>query len=170
MEGLIINLMEACEQALAEPTNYPSRANLMWCATMALNGWTAAGLGKTAFPMHMIEHAMSALYDVPHGAGLSVVMPAWMGWAAERRPQKFAQLATRVFGIQQGGEDERALNGINRLRAWFAQVGSPTTLEAIGIPATAIPALATNSLTQAKLWRLEGYDQQTVEGILKRAV
>ena len=93
MEGLIINLMEACDEALAEPNNYPARANLMWCATMALNGWTAAGLGMVGFPMHMIEHSMSALYDVPHGAGLSVVIPAWMHWAAARRPQKFAQLA-----------------------------------------------------------------------------
>jgi len=170
MEGLIVNLMEACEQALAEPGNYPARANLMWCATMALNGWTAAGLGKTAFPMHMIEHSMSALYDVPHGAGLSVVIPAWMAWAAEQRPEKFAQLAERVFAIQGGSAQDRAMGGINRLRAWFAQVGSPTSLEAIGIPATAVPALATNSLIQAKIWGLEGYDQQTVEGILRRAL
>ncbi|MEI6415102.1 MAG: iron-containing alcohol dehydrogenase, partial [Pseudomonadota bacterium] len=69
----------------------------MWCATMALNGWTASGLGLVGFPMHMIEHSMSALYDVPHGAGLSVVMPAWMRWAAARNPRKFAQLAERVF-------------------------------------------------------------------------
>lgn len=167
MEGLIINLMEAGDLALAEPTNYQARANLMWCATMALNGWTAAGLGKTAFPMHMIEHAMSALYDVPHGAGLSVVIPAWMSWSAARRPQKFAQLAERVFMIQPGSVEEKAAAGIAHLRAWFERIHSPTTLGAIGIPPTAIEALATHSLTQAKLWRLAGYDQATIAEILR---
>jgi len=170
MEGLIINLMEACDQVLIEPTNYPARANLMWCATMALNGWTAAGLGQVGFPMHMIEHSMSALYDIPHGAGLSVVIPAWMRWAATRKPQKFAQLAERVFMVGQGGIEEKAAAGIDRLRAWFERVKSPTTLAALAIPATEIETLATNSLTQAKLWRLDEYDQATIEEILRRTI
>jgi alcohol dehydrogenase YqhD (iron-dependent ADH family) len=169
MEGLIINLMEACDQALAEPNNYPARANLMWCATMALNGWTAAGLGLVGFPMHMIEHSMSALYDVPHGAGLSVVIPAWMRWASARNPRKFAQLAERVFMVNQGSIEEKALAGIERLRAWFESVNSPTTLGALAIPATAIESLATHSLTQAKLWRLD-YDQATIEAILRLTI
>jgi len=142
----------------------------MWCATIALNGWTAAGLGQVGFPMHMIEHSMSALYDVPHGAGLSVVIPAWMRWAAARRPQKFAQLAERVFMVSQGSVAERAMAGIERLRVWFERVNSPTTLDALTIPATAIEALATHSLTQAKLWRLDGYDQATIEEILRLTI
>jgi len=170
MEGLIINLMEACDQTLAEPTNYPARANLMWCATMALNGWTAAGLGQVGFPMHMIEHSMSALYDVPHGAGLSVVIPAWMSWAAARQPRKFAQLAERVFMISSGSVKERAAEGIKRLRAWFGMVNCPTTLGELSIPVSAIEALASHSLTQAKLWRLDGYDQATIAEILRLTI
>ncbi len=170
MEGLIINLMEACDQVLIEPTNYPARANLMWCATMALNGWTAAGLGLVGFPMHMIEHSMSALYDVPHGAGLSVVIPAWMTWAAARQPRKFAQLAERVFMVSTGSVEEKAAEGIKRLRAWFESVNSPTALAALAIPASAIEALASHSLTQAKLWRLDQYDQSTIEEILRLTI
>ncbi len=99
MEGLVINIMESCDQVLANPKDYVARADLMWCATLALNGWTAAGLGLVGFPMHMIEHSLSAVYNVPHGAGLSVVVPAWMGYQAERNPTKFSQFADRVFQI-----------------------------------------------------------------------
>lgn len=170
IEGLIVNLMESCVQVLRDPCDYPARANLMWCATMALNGWTAAGLGQVGFPMHMIEHSLSALYDVPHGAGLSVIIPAWMAWAAERRPKKIAQLAERVFQCGAGNEAERARAGRERILAWFTEINSPTTLGELGIAESAIPALAQHSLTQAKLWRLDEYQQDTIEAILHLAL
>jgi alcohol dehydrogenase YqhD (iron-dependent ADH family) len=167
MEGLIINLMESCEQALLEPQNYAARANIMWCATMALNGWTSAGLGWVGFPMHMIEHAMSAKFDVPHGAGLSVVIPAWMRWRADTHPDKIAQFARRIFDIDVDSNKDAAVLGIERLTGWFNKVGSPTTFKGIGIPRSAIPALAENSQTQAKIWRLREYDQAVVKEIMK---
>ncbi|MCK5545104.1 MAG: iron-containing alcohol dehydrogenase, partial [Desulfobulbaceae bacterium] len=70
MEGLVINIMESCNRVMARPDDYNARADFMWCATLALNGLTAAGLGRVGFPMHLIEHSLSAIYDVPHGAGL----------------------------------------------------------------------------------------------------
>lgn len=169
MEGLIINLMEACEQALAQADNYKARANLMWCATMALNGWTSAGLGMVGFPMHMIEHSMSALYKVPHGAGLSAVIPAWMQWAASQKPAKFAQFAERIFMVSTGSVAERAAQGISRLRGWFEAVNSPTSLAALGIPAAAIPGLVEHSLVQGKIWRLHDYSKEKIEEILRLA-
>jgi alcohol dehydrogenase YqhD (iron-dependent ADH family) len=167
MEGLIINIMEACDKALLEPSNYPARANLMWCATMALNGWLKAGLGWIGFPIHMIEHSMSAIYDVPHGAGLSTVMPAWMRWQAGRRPVRLAQFGRRVFAITAADDAEAASQGIERLTAWFVKINSPTSFKALGIPRTAIPDLAANSQAQAKIWRLREYDQAVVHEILQ---
>ncbi len=167
MEGLIINLMEACDKTLLDPHNYSARANLMWCATMALNGWTSAGLGWVGFPMHMIEHAMSAKHDVPHGAGLSAVIPAWMRWQIERQPSKIAQFARRVFNIVADDEKGVAMQGIERLTAWFKQIHSPTTYKGLGIPRMAIDELAENSQFQAKIWRLREYDNAVVTEILK---
>ena len=66
MEGLVINIMESCDKILQQKDDYNGRADLMWCSTLALNGLTAAGLGMVGFPMHMIEHSLSAIYDVPH--------------------------------------------------------------------------------------------------------
>lgn len=167
MEGLIINLMESCEAALADPCDYPARANLMWCATMALNGWTSAGLGLVGFPMHMIEHSMSAIYDVPHGAGLSTVIPAWMSWRAARSPEKFARFANRVFGVSEEHKQIAAIEGISRLKAWFSRIHVPTCLRALGIPQTAIPELVENSLTQAKIWRLREYNQANIKEVVE---
>jgi len=167
MEGLLINLMESCEAALADPCNYPARGNLMWCATMALNGWTSAGLGLVGFPMHMIEHSMSAMYDVPHGAGLATVIPAWMRWRAAQHPAKFAQFANRVFDVGKGGGQTAAGEGIKKLQAWFERIQVPTYLRSLGIPQTAIPALVENCQTQARIWRLREYSPANIKEILE---
>jgi len=170
MEGLVINIMESGAAAVRQPTDYTARANLMWCATLALNGWTAAGLGLVGFPMHMIEHAVSALYDVPHGAGLSCVIPAWMRWRSGRSPAKFAQLARRVFAVQATDDAEAAARGIDRLEAWFKTVRSPTRLSELGVDQPDIAALTAHALTQAKIWRLRGYNEDNIAAILAKAL
>ncbi|HID39587.1 MAG TPA: iron-containing alcohol dehydrogenase, partial [Calditrichaeota bacterium] len=166
MEGLVINIMESCDRVLVNSKDYAARADLMWCATLALNGWTAAGLGLVGFPMHMIEHSLSALYNVPHGAGLSVVVPAWMKFQAEQNPTKFNQFAERVFQISAKNDSEKASTGIRQLKDWFSKSGSPTSLAELKIPLTDIPKISENALKLAKIWRLRDYDQKMIEEIL----
>ena len=166
MEGLVINIMDSCNRVLVNPQDYAARADLMWCATLALNGWTAAGLGFVGFPMHMIEHSLSALYNIPHGAGLSVVVPAWMKFQAERNPAKFAQFGERVFQISETDDKEKAFAGIRYLKEWFSKIGSPTSLAEAQIPETDIAKIAENALQLGKIWRLRDYDQKMIEEIL----
>ena len=170
MEGLLINIMEQCEKALAVHDDYNARANLMWCSTMALNGWTSAGLGRVAFPMHMIEHSLSALYNVPHGAGLSVILPAWMQWQATQHPKKFSQFAKRVLGMSVTDPTTSAMDGICHLKTWFSKINAPTSLQELSIDRKDIPKIAENSLFQAKIWRLKDYNQKIIEKILHLAV
>ncbi|MEW6518132.1 MAG: iron-containing alcohol dehydrogenase [Thermodesulfobacteriota bacterium] len=165
MEGLVINIMASCEQVLANPSDYQSRADLMWAATLALNGWTAAGLGMVGFPMHMIEHSLSALYNIAHGAGLSIVMPAWMRRQARLRPGKFSQFGQRVFNLA-GSEESCAMAGIKCLEEWFARVNSPTSLSQVGISAADIPVIAENALALARIWRLNEYGKEVIMDIL----
>lgn len=167
MEGLVINIMESCDKVLHDPCHYQGRADLMWCATLALNGWTAAGLGLVGFPMHMIEHTLSAHHDIAHGAGLSVVMPAWLAHQAERAPYKFAQFGRRVFQVEQKECRAAARAGIARLQEWLRGAGCPTSLAELGIAPETIPFLAEQSLPLAKLWRLKEYDQEKIETILR---
>ncbi len=158
-EGLVLSIMESCEQALAHPTGYQARARLMWAATLALNGLTSAGLGKIGFPMHLLEHPLSARYDVPHGAGLSVIVPAWLTWQSRRNPKKIAQFAERVFGIQNGDTAASARTGIAALKGWFEKIGSPVSLAQIDVPQSALPLLAEDAMAQAAIWRMREYDK-----------
>ncbi len=169
MEGLIKNAIDSCERCLADPEDYGGRANLMWTATLALNGLTAAGLGRVGFPMHMIEHSLSAMYDIPHGAGLSVVIPAWLSWFQNRNESRIAQLGRAVFppaGMQYETDNFMADRTITILRNWFSKIDSPITLEELEIPQTDIPKIAANALALARHWRLKEYSQQTIEEIL----
>ena len=165
MEGLVINIMESCDRVLRNPLDYQGRADLMWSATLALNGWTAAGLGMVGFPMHMIEHSLSALYNIAHGAGLSIVMPSWMRYQSRHHPGKFIVFAQRVFGLP-GNNETCAMEGIKLLEKWFVSVKSPTTLNQAGIAASDIPLIAENALALAKIWRLNEYSKDVIMEIL----
>jgi alcohol dehydrogenase YqhD (iron-dependent ADH family) len=170
MEGLIENAMDSCDRCLKNPTDYTARADLMWTSTLALNGLTAAGLGRVGFPMHMIEHSLSALYDIAHGAGLAIVIPAWLTWFGHANPDRVAQLGRRVFPgkLQQAGSTaDTAMSTIDCFRTWFASVGCPVSLARAGIKEDEIPAIAANALRLAKVWRLKEYNQNIIEKILQ---
>jgi hypothetical protein len=167
MEGLVISSMDSCNRVLQNLEDYDARADLMWAATLALNGLTGAGLGKVGFPMHMIEHSLSALYNVAHGAGLSVVIPGWMAYQVQRTPEKFAQFAERVFGIMSGSIEKKAAEGRQALLSWFKKVQAPTSLTALHIPVQDIPMIAENAVALAKVWGMKDYTQDKIEDILK---
>jgi alcohol dehydrogenase YqhD (iron-dependent ADH family) len=93
VESLVATVIETTETLLADPGHYAARAEFAWAATLALNGTAYVGTAGMAYPNHMIEHALSALFNVPHGAGLSVVMPAWMRWYQDRNPAQFERFA-----------------------------------------------------------------------------
>jgi len=161
MEGLIRNAIVSCGRCLADPCDYGGRAALMWTATLALNGLTGAGLGRTAFPMHMIEHSLSALYNVPHGAGLAVVVPAWLRWRLPQDAARIARFGQQVFGLEPDAEQ-----AVSALRGWFSTIGCPVTLAELKIPETDIPRIAANALNLARIWRLDSYSQADIEAVL----
>lgn len=169
MEGLTDSIMTACVRCLADPRDYDARATLMWAAALALSGLTTAGLGRVAFPVHLIEHSLSALYDIPHGAGLAVVMLGWLRAHEAEAAPRLAALGTRLFPASDLPEDmpAAAQRTIGQLHAWLAAVGAPLCLEDLAVPAADIPAIAANTRSQARLWRLSDYTPDRVEAILR---
>jgi alcohol dehydrogenase YqhD (iron-dependent ADH family) len=167
VEGLIQTIMEAVEIILRTPDDYDARATMMWAASLALNGLTTAGIGLYGFPNHMIAHSLSALYDIPHGAGLSIVMPGWMQYCARQDPTKFAQFAQRVFALCEESPAEAATAGIEILRQWFNKIGSPTTLSAVNIAPGDIDGIAANATMLAGKWRLKTYTKEVIAEILR---
>ncbi len=142
-EGVIITAMEYGLKALADGNDLEARAQVQWASIVALNGWVNAGTNG-GFPVHMIEHTLSAYHDITHGAGLAVVNPAWMRFAANRRPEKFVQFAERIFGLDATNSSDLdcALEGINRFEAFLKSIGCPTRLSELGIGDTLLTEYA----------------------------
>jgi hypothetical protein len=170
MEGLATNAMEAVLKVLQDPADYQARAALMWTATLALNGLTAAGLGKVGFPVHLIEHSLSALYDIPHGAGLAAILPGWLDYFTETEPVRLAAFGKRVFHLQ-GEQDGNlaAATGVC-LRHWLKDIGVPCSLTDLGIGPEHFTAIAENAQALAKVWRLREYTVERIRTILERCV
>jgi alcohol dehydrogenase YqhD (iron-dependent ADH family) len=168
VEGTVKVIMGATERILRRGDDPDARANMMWASTLALNGLSTAGIGSYGMPNHMIEHSLSAMYDIPHGAGLSIVIPAWMAYQAERNPEKFARFANRVFRCSGGSTAERGLYASDAMREWFRKIGSPVDLSEGDIPAEDIPAIAENATMLAQKWGLTEYTKEVIVDILKR--
>lgn len=166
VEGIMKTLMESTEAVLRDPEDYNGRAKMMWSATIGFNGLTVAGMGRVMLPAHMIEHSLSALYDIAHGAGLSIVLPAWMSHAVQAGPAKFARLAREVFGVTEPDDAAAGRAGIDHLKNWFASIGSPVSLAEANIPATDIGNIAANAEELARVWRLNDYTREVIADIL----
>jgi alcohol dehydrogenase YqhD (iron-dependent ADH family) len=134
-EGVIINTMEWGQKAVADGSDIEARSQVQWASIVALNGFVQAGTNPAGFPVHMIEHALSAHHDITHGAGLAIVNPAWMRFAAKVNPAKFAQFAERIFAFKAKNSDDLdcALEGIKRYEAFLQSIGCPIRLSEIGI-------------------------------------
>ncbi len=133
-EGVVHTALEWGPKAVANGRDLEARTQIQWCSVVALNGWVQAGV-RGPFPAHILEHALSAHHDVPHGAGLAVISPAWMRLAAAQRPEKFAQFGERLFGLEPrpGHERELAQEAIGRYQAFLHSLGCPTRLSELGI-------------------------------------
>lgn len=146
-EGVILTAMEWGPRAVADGGDLEARAQVQWASIVALNGWVQVGT-YFAPPVHMIEHTLSAHHDVTHGAGLAVVNPAWMRFAAGTRPARFAQFARRVMGVpaDQGDDLVCALAGVDRLEEFLRSLGCPTRLPELGIGADLLARYAQDTL------------------------
>lgn len=142
-EGLLLTLIEDGPKALREPENYSVRANLMWTATLALNGLIGAGVPQD-WATHMLGHELTALHDIDHARTLAIILPAMLQVRREEKREKLLQYAERVWDLREGSEDERIDQAILNTRKFFETLEVPTRLSAYEISAEAIPALVAN--------------------------
>ena len=164
IEANIKTVIRTTEALLADPSDYDARAEFAWAATIALNGLTYVGVGGFGYPNHMIEHAMSAVVDCAHGAGLSVVMPAWMRWYKDRNLSAFERFAREIFGLKSADE------GTLALKTWFDKIGTPTSLAQLGIEGKVLDEVIDVAATNAKAWNMsELYSRENIAKILELA-
>lgn len=128
-ESLLITIMETAPKLLADLESYEHRATILYSGTMALNGILNMGY-RGDWATHNLEHAVSAVYDIPHGGGLAILFPHWMKHNLKVKPERFKQLAIRVFGVNPEGKsaEETGLEGIEKLREFWNSIGAPSRL------------------------------------------
>lgn len=143
-EGVLKAIIEEAPKAMKNPQDYGARANLMWAGMVAHND--TCGVGREEdWSSHALEHEGSAVYGVAHGAGLSVIFPAWLTWMTTHNLPKLVQFAVRVWDVPAEGNPEAvALEGIRRLRRFFSSLGLPITFRELGIPEPDIDLLVNN--------------------------
>lgn len=141
-EAVLITMVKETPRVIANPNNYDARANIMWAGTVAHNGIVGVGREQD-WNSHGIEHELSGLYDCAHGAGLAVIMPAWMEFVMHHNPMRFAQMANRVFGVPMNFEnpEETAAKGIYAFRSFLRAIGMPINFEELGAREEDIPVL-----------------------------
>lgn len=131
-EGLLQTLIEEGPKVLAHPEDYDARANIMWAATMALNGYIGAGVPQD-WSTHMIGHEITAMHDLDHAQTLAVVLPSMLQARRVHKREKLLQFADRVWGLRSGSDDERMDAAIQATRDFFERMGVPTQLSRYGI-------------------------------------
>lgn len=131
-EGVLKAIITEAPKVMANPENYDARANIMWCGTLAHNGVCGTGRQED-WVSHFMEHELSAVYGVTHGAGLAVIVPAWLSFMVDHNPGKVAQFARRVWDVEEADDRLAAIEGINRLKSFYRSIGMPVTLGELGI-------------------------------------
>ena len=139
-EGLLQTLVEIGPKVLAEPENYENRANLMWVATLALNGLIGAGVPQD-WATHMIGHELTAQHGIDHARTLAIVLPSLLNVQRADKRAKLLQYAERVWQIREGDEAQRIDAAIRQTAEFFESLGVPTRLSAYGIGREAIDTL-----------------------------
>lgn len=168
-ESLMRSVISAARTALKTPEDYTARANIMWASSFALCGMLNNGK-KTDWASHNIEHPLSAVFDVAHGAGLAVVHPAYMEYFCAYAAARYARYAVNVWGVSPDGKTELELahEGIRCTRNFLREIGAPATLTELGIPETAIEDLAAR--TDLSCWAYRELTREDVKAILHRAL
>jgi alcohol dehydrogenase YqhD (iron-dependent ADH family) len=152
VENLVRTIMACGERMMKNPKDPQARATFMWAATLAWNGLGVAGIGGFGVPMHLIEHPLSGIYDIAHGAGLSITIPAWLTWQVKKDSRKIAQFARNVLGIDDADQDSAAEKGIDALKTWFDKIGSPISFRNVHIPESDIDNIADIASSLAETW------------------
>lgn len=139
-EGILLTLIEEGPKALKETENYNVRANIMWAATLALNGLIGVGVPQD-WSTHMIGHEITAQYGLDHAQTLAIVLPGTMKILKNEKREKLLQYAERIWNISSGSEDERINLAIQKTENFFESIGVKTHLSEYNLPNEAVKTI-----------------------------
>ena len=166
-EGTLKTIIEDGAKLVDHLQCYSCRESILYCGTVALNGYLRVGtLGDWA--SHQIEHAVSAVHDIAHGAGLAILFPNWMKHVMHENIGRFVQYAVRVWDVDPTGktDEEVALEGIDRTRAFWKSIGAPTTFAEVGIDEQSIELMVEKAMLHETIGQFKKLAAADVRAIL----
>lgn len=170
-ESVLKTVIEFGPKLVNDLENYEYRSIILYSGTMALNGMINMGY-QGDWATHNIEHAVSAVYDIPHGGGLAILFPNWLKYNISVKPDRFKQLAVRVFAVNpQGKSDEEvALEGIAKLRAFWDSIGAPSRLSDYGIDDSKLDMMVEKAMANGEFGRFKRLNADDVLAIYKSSL
>lgn len=170
-EGVLKTVIETAPKLINDLQNDAYRETILYNGTIALNGMLAMG-ARGDWATHNIEHAVSAIYDIPHAGGLAILFPNWMKHTLSVNPGRFKQLAVRVFDVDPEGktDEEVALEGIAKLRAFWSSLGAPTRLADYQIDDSNLELMADKAMAYGEFGNFKKLNKEDVLAILKASL
>ncbi|MDC7228301.1 MAG: iron-containing alcohol dehydrogenase [Spirochaetales bacterium] len=170
-EGLVKAVKLSLERVLQNPEDYDARASIMWAGTLAWNGIANAGLEGAKIPCHMFEHPLSGLYNVAHGAGLAVVMPAWLEFKKNDVAARIISFGEKILDMKNLSDaaDDTAAAGlvIAEFRSWLKSIGCPGTLGELGIENPDMNELVKHAEILSGQWNIDGYSKKDMAEVYR---
>ncbi len=171
VESLLQTVMETAPKLLNDLENYEYRSTILYCGTMALNGMLSMGY-RGDWATHNLEHAVSAVYDIPHGGGLAILFPNWMKHNLKVKPERFQQMAVRVFGVDPQGKtaEETGLEGIEKLREFWTSIGAPSRLADYEIDDSQLELMADKAMVNGEFGNFKKLNKEDVLAIYRASL
>ncbi|MFI8688640.1 iron-containing alcohol dehydrogenase [Rossellomorea sp. NPDC077527] len=170
-ESVLNTVIETAPKLIEDLENYELRETILYSGTIALNGMLQMGYNGD-WASHNIEHAVSAVYDIPHAGGLAIIFPNWMKHNLKVNPSRFAQLAVRVFNVDSAGksEEEVALEGIEKLREFWSSLGAPSRLADYDIDDSQLDLMADKAMANGEFGNFNKLNKEDVLAILRASL
>ncbi|TWT24424.1 iron-containing alcohol dehydrogenase [Planomicrobium sp. CPCC 101110] len=170
-EGVLKAVIETAPKLVENLQSYEHRETILFAGTMGLNNFLQMGY-RGDWATHNIEHAVSAVYDIPHAGGLAILFPQWMRHNVNVKPARFAQMAVRVFDVDPEGktEEEVAYEGIDRLSAFWTSLGAPTRLDYYNIDSEKIDLMVEKAMVYGEFGNFNKLKDEDVKAILEASL
>ncbi|MGX1192343.1 alcohol dehydrogenase YqhD (iron-dependent ADH family) [Metabacillus sp. SLBN-84] len=170
-ESTLKTVIETAPKLMKDLENYELRETILYSGTIALNGSLQMGY-RGDWATHNIEHAVSAVYDIPHAGGLAILFPNWMRHTLDENLECFKQLAVRVFEVDTEGKSDRdvALEGIDKLSAFWSSLGAPSRLADYDITDEKLDLIADKAMANGEFGNFKKLNKEDVLAILKASL
>lgn len=170
-ESTLRTVIEAAPKLVEDLENYELRETILYAGTIALNGQLQMGY-RGDWATHNIEHAVSAVHDIPHGGGLAILFPNWMKHTMSENVDRFVQMAVNVFDVDPSGKDKEAIatEGIEKLREFWSSIGAPSRLKDYDIGEESIDVMTDKAMANGEFGNFKKLTRDDVVAIYRASL